>query len=177
VRRVPYVVALILLAAGLYGLHFVSPITRTSGAEPLELRFPGSAAAPGTVVVRQAGDYAIWASGDPERDANRCRITAPSGAAVPVTAASMHAVWVVASEDDAVYTWIARFAAAQPGAYGIRCGIGPEAPGAAYHVTEPPAVGPAIGRGVAGGAAVLAAVALAVATFVRRRRRSAPAAH
>ena len=46
-RRLWYVVALALLVAGLYGLHFVSPITPMSDPEALEVRFPGSYLAPG----------------------------------------------------------------------------------------------------------------------------------
>jgi hypothetical protein len=176
VRRSWYVVALVLLLAGLYGLNSVSPITQAPDAVALEMRFPGTTAAQGTVVVQQAGEHAIWASGGPERDANRCRITAPSGPAVPVTAAPARVVWEIASEDDAVYTWIAGFSAARPGTYGIQCSPDPEAPGAAYHVTKRPAIGPAVARGAAGGVAVLAAAALALTIFLRRRRRAAAAA-
>ena len=172
-HRIWYVVALALLATGLYGLHFVAPITQGSDAETLEVRFPGSYAAPGTVVVREAGEYAIWASGGPERDASRCRVTAPAGAAVPVTVASTRVLWTVAEEDDAVYTWVAGFPATQPGTYGLQCRPDPAAPGATYSVTERPDTGPAIRRAVAGGVGVLLAVALAAATVLRRRRRSA----
>lgn len=171
-RKIWYVVALLLLVAGFFGLRHVSASTPRPEPEALEVRFPGSSAAPGTVVVRHAGEHAIWASGDPAPDANRCRVTAPSGPAVPVSAASTRVVWEVRAEDDAAYTWIATVEAAQPGTYGLRCTPDPEAPGAAYHVTERPAGGPAIGLGVAGGVAVLTAVVLALATFARRRRRA-----
>ncbi|MEU8611559.1 hypothetical protein AB0C29_26585 [Actinoplanes sp. NPDC048791] len=172
-RKIWYAVALLLLGAGLFGLSHASPSTPRPEPEALEVRFPGASAAPGTVVVRRAGAHAIWASGDPAPDANRCQVTAPSGQAVPVSAASRRVVWVVRAEDDAAYTWIATFEAAQAGSYGLRCTPDPEAPGAAYQVTERPAVGPAIGLGVASGVAVLAAVMLALTTFARRRRRVA----
>ena len=175
-RRFWYVVALVLLLAGLYGLNSVSPLTQAPDAVPLEVRFPSPTSAQGTVVVQQAGEHAIWSSGNPESDANRCRITAPAGPAVPVTAAPARVVWEIPGEDDAVYTWIAGFDAAQPGTYGIQCSTDPQAPGAAYHVTKSPAIGPAVARGVAGGVAVLIAVALALTTFLRRRRRAAAAA-
>ncbi|MEU8236322.1 hypothetical protein AB0C12_42590 [Actinoplanes sp. NPDC048967] len=169
-RKIWYVMALVLLVAGLLGLSQLSPLTPRPEPEALEVRFPGSSAGPGTVAVRHAGEHAIWASGDPARDADRCAVTAPSGQAVPVSAASRRVVWAVRAEDDAAYTWIASFEAAQTGSYGLRCTPDPEAPGAAYHVTERPAVGPALGLGVAGGAAVVAAVVLGFTTFVRRRR-------
>ena len=165
-----YAVALALLAAGLYGLQFLAPIRPDVDPEALTLRFPGSNAVPGTIEVPRSGDYAIWASGDPERDANRCRITTPAGTAVPVTAPARRVLWEVASEDDAVYTWIAGFRAAEPGSYGIRCSPDPAAPGAAYTITGPPGTGPAMRRGVAGAAGVLAALVLATVTFARRRR-------
>ncbi len=172
-RRIWYVVAFVLLAAGLYGLLPALSATRVSDPKALELRFPGSATAAGTVGVQRAGEHAIWASGSPDPDAGRCRITAPSGPAVPVTAPSKRVDWVVAGEDDAVYTWIATFEAAQPGLYGIQCSSDPKAPGASYYVTERPDVASTTGRTVAGTAGVLLAVALAVVTFVRRRRRPA----
>ena len=173
-RRIWYVVALLLFVAGLYGLHFVSPVTPRPAPQALELRFPGSSAAQGTVVVPRTGEHAIWASGGPTRDAGRCQVTAPSGTAAPVTAAPLPVEWVVPEEDDAAYTWIATFEADRPGTYGLRCDPDPEAPGAAYTVTRRPAVGPAVGFGMAGGIAVLAAVALAVTTVARRRRRAGP---
>ena len=169
-HRYWYAVALVLLAAGLYGLHFLAPISLSSDPAALELRFPGVNTAPGTVAVPRSGEYAIWAAGDPEPDADRCRITAPSGTAVPVTEAARRVLWEVASEDDAVYTWIVGFRAAGPGSYGIRCGLDPAAPGASYTVTGRPDTGPAVRRGVAGAAGVLAALVLATVTFLRRRR-------
>ena len=53
-----------------------------------------------------------------------------------VTAAKEHVDWVNHGEDDAVYTWIASFDAPTAGTYSIRCRPDPQAPGAAYLVSE-----------------------------------------
>jgi hypothetical protein len=133
VARVWYAIAVVLLVAGVAGVIL---LVRQSDPHLVEVRFPGSYEATGTIAVEHAGPHAIWADGGPPVDAGRCVVKAPSGEAVSVIKPDRHVDWVNRGEDDAVYTWIASFDAPTAGTYSIRCRPDPKAPGAAYLVSE-----------------------------------------
>src|SRR6185312_15086054 len=81
VARVWYAIAAILLVAGVAGTVLM---VRRFPEDPrlVEVRFPGSYEATGTIAVTHAGPYAIWADGGPPVDANRCILKKPDGAAI-----------------------------------------------------------------------------------------------
>jgi hypothetical protein len=137
VARVWYAIAAVLLVAGVAGTVLM---VRRFPENPrlVEVRFPGSYEATGTIAVTHAGPYAIWADGGPSVDADRCAVHTPSRENVIVTAPKRRANWTNHAEDDAVYTWIASFDAPTAGTYTIRCRPDPNAPGAAYLVSERP---------------------------------------
>ena len=131
--RVWHAIAAVILVAAVAG---VVSVARRPNVHLVEVRFPGSYEATGTIAVEHPGLHAIWAGGEPAADATRCAISAPPGKAVSVTTAGRHVEWVNRGEDDAVYTWIASFDAPTAGTYTIRCRPDPNAPGAAYLVSE-----------------------------------------
>jgi hypothetical protein len=111
----------------------------TACAEPaaprfLEVHFPGSYALPGTVAVPAAGRYAIWATGFPTVGANRCSVTGPGGAAVPMSVPDETVTYTATEEDDAVYTWTDTFTAPAAGSYTLRCTPDASAPGMSFAV-------------------------------------------
>jgi hypothetical protein len=165
--RVRLAAGIALLLLGLGAGPFGYPLSPQSDPASVDVRFPGSYAAPGTVTVVDPGAYALWESGTTGGD--RCAITGPGGEVVAVGEPGLTVRWEPDGEDAIdTYTQVGTFDAPRAGDHGISCTID-DAPGTAFAVTRKPGTGLALAVLVGGVVAILAGIAVVVVAFLRRR--------
>jgi hypothetical protein len=142
-RRVALLLAGMLALVGALGLLTAVPaVQRAISAEaeptPLPLRVAGDRYDDLTVVVAP-GPYAIWATRPTTApDGDRCRVTGPDGAPVPIDEPGRTVEWIEVATDDTVWTWTATFTASTPGSHRLSCRLDTDSPGQQYVVTDEP---------------------------------------
>jgi hypothetical protein len=170
-----FAVSLALLLLGIVGVAVGYPLGPTSDPPLVDVRFAPDGPPTGAILVAKAGPHTVWQAGGTRSDHSRCRVTAPDGKAVTLTASRMAVRWEPGWSDAVdAYAEVGTFDAAAPGEYGIACSVDPDAPGTSFVVTEKPGVVRSMVLFLGGLALLPAAVAVAVVTFVRRRRAHQP---